>query len=368
MVTHVAFSPDRQTLGTASGTLAQLWSTQSGEPVAAPLQHSQLVLSLAFETDGHTLATQSLDGLRLWRMGETTPAGVVNGFEYRAVAFDRALPIAVIRGLSTHARLKRIATGESLGPLLVHEGSVKSMAISSDGQGVLTGGTDYAARRWQLPACVPDGPPLRHSNTVTAVAYDADATKAVTQSNDRTVRLWRLDRAGVRPLRMRHEDGITSVCLASDSRTLVSASDDRTVCIWNVERGDGAGAVIRLASPAKSVNGTSDPASVLTVLKTGGAPIWRLDGEPPASRSVGPPDTSRAALSRDGRTIGTVGADNQVRLWNSDTLEQVGPPLAHESKVTALAFGADGKLVLTGTDHHTAMCGPSRPVHGWARH
>lgn len=354
MVTHVAFSPDGQTLGTASGKLAQLWSIQSGEPVAAPLQHDQLVLSLAFKTDGHTLATQSLDGLRLWRRGETTPARVVNGFEHRAVAFEHTLTIAVTRGLSTHARLKRIPTGESLGPLLVHEGSVKSMAISPGGQEVTTGGTDHAARRWQLPACVPGGRPLRHSHTVIAVAYNADATAAVTQSKDRTVRLWRLDRAGLRRLTMRHEDGITSVCLASDSRTLVSASDDRTVSIWDVERGDVARAVIRLASPAKSVNVTSDGASLLTVLKTGGALIWGLDGEPPTSRSVGAPDTSRAALSRDGRTIGTAGADNQVRLWHSDTLEQVAPSLAHESEVTALAFSADGTLVLTGTDHHTA--------------
>lgn len=354
MVTHVDFSPDGQTLGTASGKLAQLWSIQSGEPVAAPLRHDQLVLSLAFAIDGQTFATQSLDGLRLWRKGETTPAQVVNGLEQRAVAFDRTLTIAVIRGLSTHARLKRLPAGESLGPLLVHEGSVKSMAISPGGREVTTGGTDHAARRWQLPDCVPDGRPLRHSHAVTAVAYNADATAAVTQSKDRTVRLWRQDRAGLRRLTMRHEDGITSVSLASDSKTLVSASDDRTVCIWDVERGDAANAVIRLTSPATSVNVTSDGASLLTVLKTGGALIWALNGESPTSRSVGPPDTSRAALSHDGRTIGTAGADNQVRLWHSNTLEQVAPSLAHESKVTALAFSADGALMLTGTDHHTA--------------
>jgi WD40 repeat protein len=353
MVTHVAFSPDGQTLGTASGKLAQLWSIPSGEAVAAPLQHDHLVLSLAFEADGPTLATQSLDGLRLWRIGETTAARV-NGFESGAVAFDRTLAIAaVVRGLSTHARLKRIPTGESLGPLLVHEGSVKSMAISPGGQELTTGGTDHTARRWQLPTCVPAGPPLRHSHTVTAVGYTADATAAVTQSNDRTVRLWRLNRAGRRQLTMRHDDRITSVCLAPDSRTLVSASDDRTVCIWDVHRGDVAKAVIRLASPAMSVNVTSDGASILTVLKTGGVLIWGLDGEPPTSRSVGPADTSRAALSRDGRTIATAGADNRVRLWRSHTLQQLAS-LAHESKVTALAFSADGTLVLTGTDDHTA--------------
>jgi WD40 repeat protein len=353
MVTHVAFSPDGQTLGTASGKLAQMWSTQSREPVAAPLQHKQLVLSVAFETDGHTLATQSLDGLRLWRLGETTPSAIVNGFEHGAVAFDRALTIAVIRGLSTQARLKRIATGESLGPLLVHEGAVKSMVISPDGQEVSTGGTDNAVRRWQLPACVPTGTTLRHTNTVTAVAYNADATTAVTQSKDRTVRLWRLDRAAVRPLAMRHDNGITSVCLASDSSTLFSASDDRTVRIWNVERSDVA-RTIRLAAAADALSVTSDATALLTVLNTGGALIWRLDEEPPTSRSVGPPDTTRAALSCDGRTIATAGVDNQVRLWNSDALEHVAPPLAPESKVTALAFNGDGTLVLTGTDHHTA--------------
>jgi len=207
-------------------------------------------------------------------------------------------------------------------------------------------------RRWRSPSGVPDGTTLRHGSKIIAVAYNADASAAATESSDRTVRLWRLNREDVPTRTMRHADGITAVCFIPASRTLVSASNDKTVSVWDVERCEAGRAPIRLPTAAKSAMATDDLASLLTVLTTGGALIWRLDDEPPTSRSVGPSDTNRAVLSRDGKTIATVGPDGRVRLWNSDALEQLGSPLDHEGKVTALSFNCSGTLVLTGTDWH----------------
>jgi WD40 repeat protein/serine/threonine protein kinase len=55
-----------------------------------------------------------------------------------------------------------------------------------------------------------------------------------------------------------------------------------------------------------------------------------------------------AAFSPDGKTILTGSDDNMARLWNADTGQPIGPPLAHQGVVRAVAFRPDGKVIVTG--------------------
>jgi len=78
-VRRIAFSPDGTTLAATVGNFVVLWDYQHpGEktPVASNRRllrgHAQAVRSLAFASDGRTIATASLDGtLRIWDARET---------------------------------------------------------------------------------------------------------------------------------------------------------------------------------------------------------------------------------------------------------------------------------------------------------
>ena len=54
------------------------------------------------------------------------------------------------------------------------------------------------------------------------------------------------------------------------------------------------------------------------------------------------------AISPDGSTIATGGADSQARIWDAHTGKLRFPPLAHGNYVSALAFSPDGKLLASG--------------------
>jgi WD40 repeat protein len=72
---------------------------------------------------------------------------------------------------------------------------VRTVAVTPDGQKVVTGSADRTVKVWEMAS----GRLLRtlegHKDTVYAVAVFPDGRSIVTGSADRTVRIWALDDA-----------------------------------------------------------------------------------------------------------------------------------------------------------------------------
>src|SRR5262249_37628311 len=71
-----------------------------------------------------------------------------------------------------------------------HTESVRTAALSSDGQTVLTGSDDGTARLWDARSGKPLGLPLQHEGPVSAVAFSPDGQSVLTGSFDGTAQLW----------------------------------------------------------------------------------------------------------------------------------------------------------------------------------
>jgi WD40 repeat protein len=70
------------------------------------------------------------------------------------------------------------------------------------------------------------------------------------------------------------------------------------------------------------------------------------------------------AFGPDGKTVLTGSWDKTARLWEVATGKQLGPPLHHRDTVAAVAFSPDGKTVLTGSVDKTARLWRVPQVHG----
>jgi WD40 repeat protein len=64
----------------------------------------------------------------------------------------------------------------------------------------------------------------------------------------------------------------------------------------------------------------------------------------------GLPDVRLAALSPDGRFIGTVTSKGEVAIRQAGTNSPVGQPAVSEESIAKLAFSRDGELFATGTE------------------
>ncbi len=74
-----------------------------------------------------------------------------------------------------------------------------------------------------------------HSNKVNSVALTADGNTIVSGSADRTVKVWDFHSGDLLCTLEGHSDEVNSVAVTRDSKNIVSSSNDCTVRIWGIK-------------------------------------------------------------------------------------------------------------------------------------
>ncbi|MEH2056782.1 MAG: caspase family protein [Nostoc sp.] len=287
-------------------------------------------------------------------------------------------------------------------PLHGHEDYVNSVAISADGQTIVSGGFDRTVRLWNLQG-LPLAEPFRgHQDYVSCATISANGQTIVSGDRDGTVRLW--NRQGLpltEPLRG-HEGDINSVAISTDRQMIVSGGDDGTVRLWNLQglplaeplcghKGDvrsvaisangqtivsgGFDRTVRLWNrqglplteplhgherAINSVAISADGQMIVSGGDDGTVRLWNLQGLPIAEPFRGHKnDVKSVAISADGQTIVSGGSDRTVRLWNRQGLPLAEPLRGHERAINSVAISADGQTIVSG--------GFARTVRLWNR-
>ncbi|KAL4990161.1 WD40-repeat-containing domain protein [Aspergillus falconensis] len=138
-VQSVTFSPDRQTLPSASwDNIVKLWDTKTGAQLQIFKGHSSSVLSVVFSPDGHTLAgTGWADNtIRLWDTKVGTQLQILEGnpASVFSVAFSPDGQTLASGSSDSTIRLWDTKTGAQLQMLEGNLSAVQSAAFSSDGR------------------------------------------------------------------------------------------------------------------------------------------------------------------------------------------------------------------------------------------
>ena len=287
-VNSVAFSPDGQTLATASNDRTiRLWDTHTSEHKMLLIGHTDLINSVAFSPDGQTLASASPDTtIRLWdtRTGEhKTSLRAYSGFGY--IGFY-------------------------------------SVAFSPNGQTLATGGdySDPSIRLWNLQ----DGQNIKtlagHGDTVSSLAFSPDGQTLASASWDTTVRLWNPNNGRLKITLTGHTLWVESVTFSPDGQTLASTSRE-TIRLWNPQTGDEKKTLTGNTDWIKQIAFSPDGEILATGSLDRKVRMWDLQkGEyidvPEAdARSV-----MAVAFSPDGQTLATSRANATVQLWDVQTL------------------------------------------------
>jgi cytochrome c len=186
-----------------------------------------------------------------------------------------------------------------------HGGPVRAIAVSSDGDSVLSGSFDTSAIRWSLRSEAAEQVLRFHSDAVNAVAFLKDGQMA-TAGADAKIAIWTPGRLQPDRVFEGHAAPIVSLAVSPDGATLASASWDHTVRIWSLK--DGAQQV--LEGHAQNVNGV--------------------------------------AFTPDGRSLVSVGYDRELRIWplaggTANVTSLVSP-------LNAVAVAPDGEIVTGGAD------------------
>ncbi len=201
-VKSVAFSPDGKYVasgGAWDNPIIKLWDVSTGKKIRTFTGHTNEVNSIAFSPDGRFVISGSSDcTIKLWyiKTGKVirTMNGTIGPFARRvkSVAFSDDGKNVISGSNCEYEPLKiwDIITGKEIRNL-TYKGSVNSIALSSDGQYLVSGSDNNTIKIWDISAGKEIYTLKGHTSDVTSVAISPDwQYVASTQVWGDKIKLW----------------------------------------------------------------------------------------------------------------------------------------------------------------------------------
>ncbi|MFE7559607.1 helix-turn-helix domain-containing protein [Kitasatospora sp. NPDC057500] len=323
--------------------------------------------------------------------------GRIPGFAYgvNALALSPDRRLVATGDSKGQVALWDTATTTRVGELLDHGVGypVQDVEFSPDGTllaAVLTRDPAHRVLLWRVadrrPLPSPVMPMSTTGNTSVAkrVAFSRDGTLLAAGSSDGDlpgrVWIWRADGGAAPPVRtLLDHTGVIQGLGFGDGHRLASADTDGTVLVRDLDappRPDGGAPVLlsgRMPMP-RSLAFAADGRLLAVGGEQGGIRLWR----PPAGTAAGVPadpqdwpsqdlpqrhlgSVNALALTPDGATLVSAGADQAARVWDLPTGRTTAELRGHPTFVLGVAVGSDNRTVVTSA----GISSPSGSVLLW---
>ena len=188
-----------------------------------------------------------------------------------------------------------------------HTDDVQSIAYSTSGNLIATGGVDKVVRLWS--ADVVGQPPVQLKGAtkgINRLMFSMEDDLLLGCSNDNSARVWRVMNGSVLHTYTGHSDFVTCGAFVPNTGKILTGSKDRMVKLWDVHKGNCVKSIPCMSS------------------------------------------CNDCCVVPGSQTLATAHADKSVRLWDlnvpamTDTLESI-----HTGQITSVAASDDGRRLFT---------------------
>jgi WD40 repeat protein len=251
-----------------------------------------------------------------------------------------------------------------------------SVAFSPDGKLLAYAGSGYDSRtknRWgefrllDVATGQEKASFKGHADCVQSLAFSPDGKRLASASKDRTVQVWDTQTWEEVFTFRGHTRPVYSVVFSPDGKRLASASFDKTVRIWDAQTGQEVLTLKGFTSSAYS-----DLASI-AINPDGGRLAYSPDGKRLASAFIekavrvwdtetgqeiltlkGHADWLRSvAFSPDGQRLATTSEDKMVKVWDAQTGQEIFTLKGHTRRAFSAAYSPDGQHLASGAEDKT---------------
>ncbi|MFQ3611893.1 MAG: hypothetical protein SNJ72_10420, partial [Fimbriimonadales bacterium] len=157
------------------------------------------------------------------------------------------------------AKVWQVSTGTLLQTFAPHNGTVNAVAISANGEWLVTGDALGVVRVWNLTDGTLAHTLNGHSEAITSLAFHPSSTLFASGSLDGTLRLWNAQSGAPQGTINAHTGvGVAQALFTANGNTIITAGTDGTLRFWNT-----AGALLR------QVNALRSPVHMMTLSPSG---------------------------------------------------------------------------------------------------
>jgi WD40 repeat protein len=192
--------------------------------------------------------------------------------------------------------------------------AVLSLAISSDGKKIASGCVDRKISTWQidkkqfLQTFFYSNFPYSHNGFVNSVVFSPDSRFIASASSDKTIKIWGGYTGNLKLALSGHTDAVLSVAISPDSKILASGSVDKTIRLWDCT--------------------TWKPLEIFTQHLAA---------------------INTVVISPDGHTLISGSTDTTIKLWNLYTRELICTLTGHSEAVSSVAVSPDGTILASSS-------------------
>lgn len=272
------------------------------------------VLAVATTPDGKTIVTSSGNTMKMWSLTTSQEICTLKGHTSRVnlIAITPDGQTLISSSEDKTVKVWNLARGQEIRTLEGNFKSVNNLAISPDGK-TLAISDDNKIQLWNLitgeliHTLVTD---YSSGTRKVPLAYSPDGQVLVSSGRDKTIRVWNVAKGEIIRTWQGNSQAVTSVAIADDGKTLIAGSDDKRITLWNLDTGE-------------KIHTLPGHAGKINVITT----------------------------TPDGHILASGSSDKTIKLWNLKTKTEIRTLAGHSGAVESLAFSQDGKiLVSVGVD------------------
>ncbi|MGF1458696.1 MAG: toll/interleukin-1 receptor domain-containing protein [Leptolyngbyaceae cyanobacterium] len=230
--------------------------------------------------------------------------------------------------------------------LVGHTGTVWEVAFSPDEQKLASVSADANVRLWALDGTLLNTL-LGTGSPLLDVDFAPDGDRLAAVDAEGSLHLWTHDgqlEAGWQA----HKQPARAVAFAPTGNLVATASEDATVKIWTLT-GELITTLTGDIGGFQALVWTADN-QVIAGDEQGNVYVWQATGEPVGQLQEGSSAVIAIDLSPDGKTLASVGADRQVKLFDLTTQSLIRTFPGHEGPIYNVQFTPDGEQLITVGD------------------